>query len=285
MGGRFSRGWALTKKSWAVLKADRSLLVFPVIAGIATVIAAVIIFTPAVLASDGGDRSAPLIVAGIVAAYLTTFIAVFCNTALAACAARGLEGHDTSVSEGIAAARARLGPIVAWSFITATVGLILRALENAAQDNVLARLALSFVGVAWSIATFFVIPLVALEGVGGTSAVKRSAQLIRERWGEGVAGTFSIGGLVFLIAVLPAGVLIAGGVALAGSVAAAGIALIVVGAAVIVGAMLVSSALTMIFRVALYQYATQPAPAVGVFSQDELAAAFAPKKRSRLGRG
>jgi hypothetical protein len=277
-GGRFSRGWQLTKASWRALRADRSLLTFPVVSGISTVLVAAVLFTPAALLSDGGDRRAPLIVAVVLVAYLGTFIAVFCNVALASCAARGLEGEQTSVGDGMTAARARLGAIAVWAAISATVGLVLRALENAAQNNILARIALAFAGVAWGVATFFVVPVLALEGVTGSAALKRSAQLIRERWGEGVAGSFSIGGIVFLVAVLPGIALIALGVAAASASAAAGVTLIVAGALVLLAAMIVGSALSMIFRTALYRFATE-GRASGGFAPGELADAFAPKRR------
>jgi hypothetical protein len=279
-GGRFSRGWQLTKASWRALRADRSLLAFPVIAGIASILVAAVLFAPAAVLSDGGDRQAPLIAAAVIVAYVGTFIAVFCNVALAACAARSLDGEATSVGDGMAAARGRLGAIAVWAAIAATVGLVLRTLENAAENNILARIALAFVGVAWGIATFFVVPVLALEGASGSAAFKRSTQLIRERWGEGVAGTFSIGGIVFLLAVLPAVALIALGVAAAGSAAAVAVALIVAGVLVLVAAMIVGSALSMIFRTALYRYATE-GRATGGFAQGELAAAFAPKRRGR----
>jgi hypothetical protein len=277
-GGRFSRGWQLTKASWRALRADRSLLTFPVISGISTIVVAVALFTPAALLSDGGDRRVPLIVATVLVAYLGTFIAVLCNVALASCAARSLEGEHTSVGDGLAAARGRLGAIAVWAAIAATVGLALRALEGAAENNILARIALAFVGVAWGVATFFVVPVLALEGVTGSAALKRSAQLIRERWGESVAGSFSIGGIVFLVAVLPGIALIALGVAAASASAVAGVALVVAGALVLLTAMIVGAALSMIFRTALYRFATE-GKATGGFEQSELADAFAPKRR------
>ena len=281
-GGRFSRGWQLTKASWRALRADRSLLTFPVISGISTILVAVALFTPAALLSDGGDRRVPLIVAAVLAAYLGTFIAVGCNVALASGAARSLEGERTTVGEGLATARGRVGAIAVWAAIAATVGLALRALESTAENNILARIALAFVGVAWGVATFFVVPILALEGVTGSAALKRSAQLIRERWGESVAGSFSIGGIVFLVAVLPG---IALGVAAASASAVAGVALGVAGALVLLAAMIVGSALSMIFRTALYRFATE-GRATGGFEQTELADAFAPKRhRGRLAVG
>ena len=52
-GGRISRGWKLAKESWRVLRSDRSLAIFPVISFVATIAAAIVIWTPGVLLSVG----------------------------------------------------------------------------------------------------------------------------------------------------------------------------------------------------------------------------------------
>jgi hypothetical protein len=48
--GSISRGWALTRQSWEVLKGDRSLVVFPVLSTIFAVLAVVAIWAPALIA-------------------------------------------------------------------------------------------------------------------------------------------------------------------------------------------------------------------------------------------
>src|SRR2546423_11627024 len=84
-GGRISRGWTLAKRSWAVLRADRSLAWFPVASGLATIGAAALIFGPAAaIYSSSGSSEAALIVAAVIGAFVLTWIAVFFNTALAA---------------------------------------------------------------------------------------------------------------------------------------------------------------------------------------------------------
>ena len=215
--GRMQRGWQLSKESWAVVKGDRSLLVFPVIAGLGTLI---------LVAAFGGaalgvlPSSTPVaIVLGVIGLYLVMVVTVFCSVALTACAARSLEGVDTKASEGWAAARGHFGPILSWAGVQLVVGAAISALQAVLREGA-GQLVSSLVGglanFAWTIATFFVIPLIALEGLGPFDALKRSVAIIRQRWGEGVVGSFAIGGLVFLFAFLPGAALVALGIAIAG---------------------------------------------------------------------
>jgi hypothetical protein len=146
--------------------------------------------------------------------------------------------------------------------------------------RLVATIVTSLAGAAWAIATFFVLPILALEGLGPKDAFKRSAHVIRERWGEGLVGAGSIGGLIFLCAMLPAiglGVL---GVAVVGSTPAAGAALLVIAVILFTGAAIISSTLNTIFRVALFRFATDQR-VVGGFDAAALEGAFKPKKRGR----
>jgi hypothetical protein len=63
--GRISRGWALTKQSWGVLKSDRSLVIFPMLSTICALIAIAVIWLPTasmsgVLAADAINEHAPV---------------------------------------------------------------------------------------------------------------------------------------------------------------------------------------------------------------------------------
>lgn len=281
-GGRISRGWALAKRSFAVLRADRSLVVFPVVSGIATLGAAIVIFGPATaIYASSGRSNVVLIVAGIIAAYVLTFIAVFFNTALAAAAAQSLAGRDTSFTDGFSAARGRLSTILQWSLVQATVGLLLNAIENYLGDSLPGRIISGMINFAWGAATFFVVPVIALEGLRPKDAFHRSVSVLKDRWGEGVVGSVSVSGVVLLIALIPLIVFGGSGLALMGSAPAAGAALLAIAIVLFLVAMIVAGTLNAIFRVALYQFATQGQVAGG-FESGELQAAFAPKRRRGL---
>ena len=280
-GGRISRGWALAKRSWAVLRADRSLVWFPVISGLATLGAAALIFGPAAAIYASDSSEAVLIVAVVIGAFVLTWIAVFFNTALAAAASKSLAGQDTNLSYGLSVARSRIGVITQWAIVQATVGLVLGAIREALSDNLLGQIFAGLLDFAWSAATFFVIPVLALEGAGPRDAFKRSVSVLKQRWGEGVVGTVSVSGVVFLIVMLPAIVIGAGGVALLDSAPAAGGLLIGVAAVIFLVGVVIAGTLQSIFRVALFEFATQDR-AVGGFEPNELVGAFGPKKRRGL---
>jgi hypothetical protein len=134
--GRFSRGWALTRKSWDVLKGDMSLALFPILSTIFASLALVSIWAPTLITRGVFDnqtveRNDPVIYgAGVASAYVSTFVTLFFNVALAACTARSMRGEDTKVRDGLAAAARRIGPILGWTVVATTFGLLLRAFEN-----------------------------------------------------------------------------------------------------------------------------------------------------------
>src|SRR5262249_31159200 len=123
-------------------------------------------------------------------AYVSTFIATFFNVGLASCAVRSLRGQDTKVGDGLAAALRLIGPILGWSLVAATVGLILRLVED--RMPAAGKVAVWIAGAAWAIATFSVIPVIAVERGGPWRSLNRSAAVVKARWGEGATGTVAI---------------------------------------------------------------------------------------------
>lgn len=280
--GKFKRGWQLTKESWAIVRNDRSLVVFPIISAVAGIVTIAIFFAlgaGAVTASDAEWTAIPFAVAGL---YLLIVVGVFSSVALAACASRALEGHDTTVGEGIAAARGKLGLILAWSGVSLFVGTLIAVLQ-ALLEEVAGSLVSSIIGglanVGWSVATFFVVPVIALEGLTPKAALKRSVGVVKGHWGEGVVGTGAIG-LIFLVAFLPAVLLMFAGYSVFKSSAPAGVALIAVGVIILAVGMLLQMTVTTVFKVALLRFATDGL-VLGGFQQEQLESAFKPKKSKK----
>ena len=277
--GRIQRGWALTKQSFRVLRDDRSLLLFPIISIPVALAGTAIVMGPGVALYTADNQEAILIAFGVVALYVLTFVTVFFNVALAAAASTGLAGGDSTVGEGLRAARGRLGVIAAWALVQTVVGVIISAIQSATNESVVGRILGGLVSFAWSAATFFVVPVIALEGVGPKEAFKRSVSVLRERWGEGVVGSASASGIVFLVALPALLALGVGGYALidSGQDVAGGVLLALAGVVLVV-AILIGSTVNAIFRVALYRFATD-GTAVGGFDPAQMQAAFAPKRR------
>jgi hypothetical protein len=279
--GRIGRGWALTKKSFALVEHDRRLLLMPMLSIVATIAAAVIIFVPvgAWYAASGGKG--PWIVGAVVGIWALNFISVFFGVAFIAVAKRSLDGQSWTLGDGWRAAGSRLHVILMWSLVATAVGLILQALENVRGGQIVQVAVRAVLGAAWSIATFFVIPVLALEGANPVDAMRRSVDVVRKRWGEGITGSTAIGG-IFLLVIVAAIVPAVAGFALLGSATVVGVLLLVVAAAIVATGMVVNIAVSQLFRFVLYEYATTDR-ALGPFSSDELASALQPK-RKLLGR-
>jgi hypothetical protein len=282
---RMQRGWRLTKQSWAIIRRDRTLLVFPIVAGIAGLIVAAI-FVGGGVALRGSTGSEPLmIVAFVIGAYLLAVVSIFCNVALCACAARALEGEDTTVQEGFEAARSRFGVVVGWAGVQLIVGGLTTLLEAALREaggQILASIVGSLVNLAWGVASFFVIPIIALENLGPKDALKRSLSIVRQRWGEGVTGTAAIGLLLVLFAFLPGAALVAVGIAARNSSSVLAGVLIALGVVTIIVGIVIQTALMSTFKVALYRFATED-KVLGGFEREPLENAFKPRRRRDRG--
>lgn len=285
-GGRIRRGWELAKQSWRVVKGDKSLLVFPIVSVGLGLVAAVLFFGPGIAVAAVTNSGWWLIPFLLVGGFIICFIAQFFAVALAACATDALEGHDTTFGQGFSAARAHTGVIFKWSLVTFTVGAILSALQSLASgsDNagvaIAGTIASAIAGFAWAVASFFVIPIIALKGVGPKDALKESVSVVKERWGEGVVGNAAIGLAVFVLIFLPAILVGVGGVLLLGSAEALGLALIAIACLGIAVGSLFNFTITTVFRVALYRYATE-GKVIGGFSEEAMADAFAPRRGRR----
>jgi hypothetical protein len=279
-----SRGWDLTKDSWAAVQADRSLLVFPVVSAVAALIVLIVfVFAGAAVADSAGGEDGsiwPAVPFLLVGAYLLIVVSQFCSVALAACATTVLDGGHVTFADGMRAARGRLGVILQWSLVQLVVGGLISAIQAVLREGV-GSLVSSLIGglanASWSVATFFVIPVLAIEGVGPREAFHRSTHILKDQWGEGITGSASIGLITFVFGYLPAFALIAGGAALVDQYPAPGGVLIALGVVIALIASLLQVTLGTVFRVALYRFATA-GEAPGHFTQAQLARAFEPKR-------
>lgn len=266
---RIKRGWALTKKSWALLNGHRELIRFPLYGAVATTLLAIVTLGPGLylFEEDSLAGAVPLIVIGV---YVLSAVGFYFSVGLAACADMIFRGQEATVSDGLAVSRERFSQILGWAALSAAISLVMGVLEN--QGGIFGQIAARLVGMAWTLVTFLAVPVIAIEGTGPGQTLKRSASLFRERWGQQITGNLAIGAAVFLIGVLPAAVLIVGGVLVWSSASFLGALLVVIGALVLAIAMLVSRALNGIFGVALYRYALD-GEVVGGFTQEELESA------------
>jgi hypothetical protein len=274
---RIKRGWALTKKSWALLNGHRELIRFPLYGAVATTLLAIVTLGPGLylLDQDSLAGAIPLLVIGV---YVLSVVGFYFSVGLAACADMIFRGQEATVADGLAVARSRFTQILGWAAVSTTISVFMGLLEN--QGGIFGQIAARLVGMAWSLVTFLAVPVIAIEGTGALETLKRSASMFRDRWGQQISGNIAIGAAIFLIGVLPAAILIVAGALLWSSASFLGAILVVIGALVLAIAMLISRALSGIFGVALYRYALD-GEVVGGFTQEELESAVKVKKGGR----
>lgn len=280
--GRIQNSISLARESWQVLKADKELMALPVISGIASMIVAASFVVPLATTSAFDRRGALFYLVLFVMYVALAYVTIFFNAALVNAAHQRLTGGDPTLGSALAGARSRAGKILPWAIVSATVSVILRAIEERA--GFVGQLVAGLAGVAWAVVTFLVLPVIVIEGVGVRDAVKNSGRLFRQTWGENLAAQVGFG-LVGFVAMLPGFALIVGGGFVGSGAFVGGL---VLGAVWIIGVAVLLSALSGIFQTALYLFAVDGALPAGTFSETTMQGAFAPKRRggsARFGGG
>lgn len=269
--GRFGNSIALAKASWQVLRADKELLLLPVISMAVTAVTAALFLVPVLAGGDfGGGRLWPLAVMYFVLAYIT----VFFNAALVSAAHERLTGGDPTVGSALRGALSRAGRIFWWALISAVVSVILRTIEE--RSGIVGRIVIGLVGLAWSVLTFLVLPIIVIEGAGAMQAIRNSVSLFRRTWGEQLVAQLGLG-LVGFVAAIP-GVLLGVAGFFSGGGAAMG-ALIGLGVLWVLGVVVVMAALSGVFQTALYHFAVDGATPSGYFDDGLMSEAFRPRRR------
>lgn len=281
--GRWERSKQLAAASWAVLKEDKELMVLPLLSGIASLAVMATFLVPIFATSRStdalGNETSNLGVVQVLLFFLMyavlAYVTIFFRTALLCGADERLRGGNPSLASALGGAGQRAGRILPWAIVSATVSVVLRGLEQ--RSGLLGRLVIGIVGLAWTVVTFLVLPILVFENVGVGDAVRRSALLLKSTWGENLIVNGGIG-LLSVLLVLPAFGLWSLGVLLgsAGS-------MVVLGAWAMVWIVAVvcwSSAMSAVFQLALYRYAVD-GQAPGAFATVDLGHAFSQRTKGR----
>jgi hypothetical protein len=274
---RLAFGWRLGTTSLGVVARDKTLMLFPILsglAGLALMAAFVFGIGPENLAAQareakqsGADQiPAVFYVYAFTGYFLLSFVAVYFNVALIGAAQQSIAGKDTTLGDGFGVANRHLGKIAAWAAISATVGLVLNAIERNGKVGQVVR---SILGAAWAVLTYFIVPVMIFENQAPTAAFGRSASLMKGTWGENVGAQVGIGLVVALFIVLLVVVGVAGIVLMPKSA-------LVLAPLMVVGIMfvvLLGMAAKGVLAVSLYGFATKSG-GPNAFKPDELRAAF-----------
>lgn len=278
----------LLKQSFHVLRADKQLLVFPLLSTIACIavlisFAAPFLFTA--IATDIAENhkkeelTAGMKALGFAVMFLYYFVnylvIVFFNTALVSCAMERFDGKTPTLAKGMRTAISLLPQILGWALLSATVGTILRAIEE--RVGFVGKIITGLVGAGWSIATYFVVPVLVVEKVGPVDAVKRSVSVMSKTWGTALVSNVGMAFInlgLFVVCLLP--VAIGGALSISTQhwipVAIGGFFSVLL----IMIFMLVMSAMQMILVAALYRFASSGQAPAG-FDGEAMRTAFRTK--------
>ncbi len=275
-GGRFSRGLRLVGTGFTMVRDEPGLMMVPVVAFVVQLLICglgFLVLWPSLRAMNSTDGQSAHFSAGqwlvaVVVGVLVMFVSVVSHATIITRVMARFHGQSVTNAEAARAALTKSPQLLGWAFINYVVISILRNIGN---RGILGFLVGALLRAGWMLASFFVVPVILFEDKGAISAIKRSVELCRSRWGENIVGN-GVLGLVALAAIV-VDVLVS--VVLGVVFAPLGVVVGVVGLAAI---LLVLTVATAAFNAALYWYAvTNQSP--GQYSVGDLQAAYRQKGR------
>ena len=286
MFATIGRSFRLVKLCLRVLAVDKELAFFPIFSSIGVLLVVlafmgVSIGIGALDRIDEGNFGAGDIIVALAFYFLAYFVIIFFNSALVFAAHERLAGGDPNIRSGLRGASHRIISIFLWAAIAATIGLILQILNRMARERggvsgIIGQIVVGLIGAAWTLVTYFVVPLIVIEHRSLGDAFKTSLGMVRRTWGEQVVANFGLGIAAFLAYLIAAGI----GALLflvLSPLGAAGIAVaIVVGVVLVASVAVIFATLDGIYKAALYNYATN-GEVPSLFDADVVQGAFRPQ--------
>ena len=279
-----SRSWQLTKLSFRVIGQDKELLLFPLIALLLSIGYLLALLYPTIWLEMSRDGSIEWDFANIVLTFISylglAFIGTFSNMCIVYTAKKRFEGGDATFGESISFALGRIVQILGWATVSASVGLLFRALDNMAEragavGEIVVGIFRSILGMVWSVITIFVVPSMVYRNTGPIDAIRDSVRVLRKTWGESLVRSIGFGLVQFLVMLL--GVAVFAGLFATLGTSEVMVPILIVGAIVyFVGVVFVFMLAEMIFNTALYAYASQGTMAPG-YNQELLDGAIRTK--------
>lgn len=262
-----SRSWRFARMSYHLLWEHKWLIWFPLMSTLAAAAVSASFLLPlwqsgtleewsAFMDENSRARGGAMLYVTAFAFYFCNyFVIVFFNTGLLACVFRIVNNGQASLRGGFSFAVQRLPQILGWALVSAVVGVVLKAVETSHRRA--GEFISAILGSAWTALTYFVVPVIVLEGLGPVGAFKRSVRVLKQTWGTALVGNFSLGLFAFLLA-LPVilVVFVLFGMAAAAGNTAGVMASIAVGVILFMIVAAATSAADMVFKAFLFSYAT-----------------------------
>lgn len=279
----------ITKLSFGVINKDRELLLFSLLAFIFSTIFLIAMIFPSIVPAimENGFSKNSMQAYQYVIIFVTyfglAFIATFFNVCVVYTAKTRFEGGNATFGESLRFAFGKIGLIAKWSLLSASVGLLLRIIQNLAAQlgkvgQIVVNILVGLLGMAWSIMSIFVVPVLVYEGLGPIDALKKSTQVLKKTWGESIVRALGLGLMQFFAFLIVIAVSVGLTILLANAFEGMGVLIgIGIGVVLLFLTGFIFSLANTIFNTALYVYANSQIVASG-YSEEVMKGAFKEKK-------
>ena len=276
MFDRIKRSFDLVRASARVLRQDKHLMLFPVMSALAMLLVLAGFALPLFgLRSIDGLGKGGAVSAAFLFYVVQYFVIFYFNAALVGAVMIRLDGGKPTLGDGLRIANSRFGAILGYAVIAATVGVILRAIQE--RLGFVGRLVVGLIGASWALATFLVVPVIVTRDRGAIESISDSTALLKRTCGENLVGHASLGaafGLVYFG--LAGGCVLLALLVLLAAVTVSPALIVLFGAIVVLAflaCILFQVTLSGIFAAVLYRYAVDGRGSDG-FDDTVLASSF-----------
>lgn len=134
---------------------------------------------------------------------LINLITLVFNVSLTICAVKHIKHETYTIGLGFKTGFQCIGKLFRWRIFSNTVGVVVRFLEYWVDSWPHYAIAKNtFLSLKIRTAVFFITPIIIQEKLNSFSAIRRSANLVKNKWGDSASYKVSIGVIVFLFNII-----------------------------------------------------------------------------------
>ncbi len=260
--GKFAASKKIVFESWELMMKDKEIMLFPILSILSCLaLLAILVSGFYVLALNSNwdninhlSQEAQQVynIVFLFLYYLVTFFTInFFDAGIITIVHGRFSGQNLDFSHGFKGASDNFGKIFVWSAIAAIVGVLIRMLSGKKGNNIIS----SMLGAAWSILTYFSLPVMIIGKKEVLESFPESAGIMKKMWGEAAIVNFGVSLFIMAIVVVVALILAAFAIMIPPTTVGWFTLGGVFGAFLVVVAV-ISSTLGVIFKLVLYEYAT-----------------------------
>jgi len=205
---RISNTFNTIKLCFRVLKKDKELIFFPIMAAFSVLALAFVFWSMGLIDIQEEQTSGTSFsdfIPEIILLFVANFFIVLFNSALISGALHRLRGGDPNVGSAMNHALKHIHHIFIWSIIVTIVAILIAIVKGDRREGSFVRQILgSMLQYGWTMMTFFVVPIIVAENMAPISAIKKSSSLFKQTWGDQVTANFGFG-IIQILAIMISG--------------------------------------------------------------------------------